>query len=193
MNIRRYVLPLAAASRRLKYLSTESLFTIPIHPLSKRNPPQPPAPSPSAAGTDFARISDVLLNPALRPGPELEEALTATEVNPTSELLLEIFKHFDSSAKPLFTLFKWAQKMPDCQFSMLVFNAMVNSLGKAREFDSAWCLILDQIEGNPSERPDFDTFVILIRRYSRTGNISFIILVHSYDFWYWDQQFCLHY
>lgn len=190
MNIRRYVLPLAAASRRRKYLSTESLFTIPIPPLAKRNPPQPPPPSlgnHSAAGTDFARISDVLLNPVLRPGPELEKALTTAEVNPTSELLLEVFKRFDSCPKPLFTLFKWARKKPDYQFSMAVFNAMVNSFGKAREFDSAWCLVLDQIEGNPSERPDFDTFVILIRRYSRAGNVSFmkvIILEHFYVFWY---------
>ncbi|KAL8521950.1 hypothetical protein ACS0TY_012196 [Phlomoides rotata] len=165
MNIRRYVLPLTTASRRLKYLSTQSLFTIPIPP----QPPAPPPRNPNATGTDFSRISDVLLNPALHPGSELEKALTRTEINPSSELLLEVFKHFDSSAKPLFTLFKWAQKKPDYKFSMEVFNAMVNSLGKAREFDSAWCLILDQIEGNPSERPDFDTFVILIRRYSRAG------------------------
>ncbi|KAL0312046.1 UNVERIFIED_CONTAM: Pentatricopeptide repeat-containing protein, mitochondrial [Sesamum radiatum] len=44
---------------------------------------------------------------------------------------------------------------------MAVFNAMVNSLGKAREFDSAWCLILDQIKGDPSRRPDSDTFLIM--------------------------------
>lgn len=56
---------------------------------------------------------------------------------------------------------------------MVVFNAMVDSLCKAREFDSAWCIILDQIKGDPSESPDFDTYVIMIRRYARAGNISF--------------------
>lgn len=52
---------------------------------------------------------------------------------------------------------------------MVVFNAMVDSLGRAREFDSAWCIILDQIKGDPSESPDFDTYVIMIRRYARAG------------------------
>ncbi|KAG6389548.1 hypothetical protein SASPL_151019 [Salvia splendens] len=52
---------------------------------------------------------------------------------------------------------------------MDVFNAMVDSLGKAREFDSAWCVILDQIKGDLNERPNFDTYVIMIRRYARAG------------------------
>lgn len=56
---------------------------------------------------------------------------------------------------------------------MDVFNAMVDSLGKAREFDSAWSIILDQITGDLSERPNFDTYVIMIRRYARAGNLSF--------------------
>lgn len=175
MSIRRHVFPLATAARPLRLISTQSIFSIPIPPRQKQNPPQPPTPpphNPNAADSDFTRISELLFNPAVHPGPELEEALTAAEISPNPNLLLEIFKHFDSTPKPLFTLFNWAQKRQDYQFSMAVFNAMVNSLGKAREFDSAWCLILDQIRGDPSERPNFDTFLIMIRRYARAGNIS---------------------
>lgn len=51
---------------------------------------------------------------------------------------------------------------------MAVFNAMINALGKAREFDRAWALIHDQMK-NASEMPNFDTFVIMIRRFARAG------------------------
>ncbi|XP_011081891.1 pentatricopeptide repeat-containing protein At5g11310, mitochondrial [Sesamum indicum] len=174
MNIRRSVFSLAAAgaARRLRLLSTQSSFSIPI-PLLNKNPPHPPSSFPqnpdSAALSDFTRISELLSNPSLQPGDGMEEALTAAQISPSPNLLLQIFSHFDSTPKPLFTLFNWAQKRPDFQFSMAVFNAMVNSLGKAREFDSAWCLILDQIKGDPSRRPDSDTFLIMIRRYARAG------------------------
>nr|AYM00810.1 pentatricopeptide repeat protein [Salvia miltiorrhiza] len=164
---------LATAAHHRRHLAAEPTFSIPIPPLVKRNPPHPPTPppalKPSADDPTSARISELLHNPALQPGPDLEKALSAAEINPTPALLLGIFKKFDSSPKPLFTLFNWARKRPDYGFSIDVFNAMVDSLGKAREFDSAWCVILDQIGGDPSERPNFDTFVIMIRRYARAG------------------------
>lgn len=167
---------LATAAHRRGRFADQSIFSIPIPPLLKRNPPHPQNPppiNPDADGPTSARISELLLNPALKPGPDLEEALTAAGINPTPTLLLGIFRKFDSSPKPLFTLFDWSRKRPDYGFSMEVFNAMVDSLGKAREFDSAWSIILDQIEGDPSKRPNFDTYVIMIRRYARAGNVSF--------------------
>ncbi|KAL8063468.1 hypothetical protein ABFX02_01G027700 [Erythranthe guttata] len=176
INIRRRVLPLVAAVRLLS-VSTQPNFTIPIPSLLKRTPPEQPPPPPqnpssaaaAAAASDFTRISEVLSNPAIQPGPDLERALTAAEVDPSSNLLLEVFNRFVSAPKPLFTLFNWARNRPDYQFSIAVFNAAVNALGKAREFDSAWCLILDQVNADPTRRPDSDTFLIMIRRYTRAG------------------------
>ncbi|KAL1532457.1 hypothetical protein AAHA92_32465 [Salvia divinorum] len=173
MNFRRYLATAAAAARHRRHLSAEPIYSIPIPPFLKRNPPHPPTqPPPLNPNTDdqtSACISEILQSPALQPGPDLEEALTAAKINPTPAHLLGIFKKFDSSPKPLFTLFNWARKRPGYRVSMDVFNAMVDSLGKAREFDSAWCVILDQIEGDPNERPNFDTYVIMIRRYARAG------------------------
>ncbi|KAL3650874.1 hypothetical protein CASFOL_007277 [Castilleja foliolosa] len=172
MNVRRCVLPLeTAAFHRTRFFSTQPAFSIPIPPLPKLISPQPPTPppqNPSSAHSEFTHISKILYDPALKPGPELEEALTALQINPIPNLLLDIFNHFDSTPKPLFTLFNWARNRPDYQFSIAVFNAMVNSLAKAREFDSAWSLILHQIKED-HKRPDIDTFRIMIRRYARAG------------------------
>lgn len=93
-------------------------------------------------------------------------------------LLLEFFTHFDSSPKPLFTLFLWAEKQPGYEFSVDVFNSMVNVLGKAREFDSLWSLILERI--NAGEKLNLDTFAILIRRYARTGMLLPTIRTYEY-------------
>lgn len=174
MSIRHSVRTLAFAGAARRLQPTQHTFSIPIPPLVKQNtrpPPGLPLQNPISA-LDFSRISELLSSPDLEPGPDLEEALTAARINPSPNLLVEIFKHFDSTPKPLLTLFNWAQKQPDFPFSITVFNAMVNSLGRAREFDSAWCLIIDRIEGDPNRRPDCDTFIIMIRRYARAGIVS---------------------
>ncbi|XP_051151549.1 pentatricopeptide repeat-containing protein At5g11310, mitochondrial isoform X2 [Andrographis paniculata] len=172
MNIRRSALALAPAVARRR-LPTQLDFSIPIPPIVKQNTPQSPVPPPRSqySALEIYRISELLRDPELRPGRDLEEALTAARINPSPNLLLEVFEHFDSTPQPLFTLFNWAQKHPDYPFSIAVFNAMVNSLGRAREFDSAWCLILDLIGGDPSKRPDSDTFIIMIRRYARADSL----------------------
>lgn len=52
---------------------------------------------------------------------------------------------------------------------MTVFNSMINLLGKAKEFDLAWSLIIDRIDTDRG--PDMDTFTILIRRFARAGTL----------------------
>ncbi|KAL2517625.1 Pentatricopeptide repeat-containing protein [Abeliophyllum distichum] len=172
----------------LKFLSTQSKLPIPILPLPNCTPPntnpqekhlpppQPPPPPlqnpnkiPNFNPTEFTILSKILTDKAIPSGPALEEALTEARINPAEALLLEIFKQFDFSPKLLFTLFLWAEKQPGYCFSFTVFNAIVNALGKAREFDSSWSLILDKINKNASEMPDLDTFAIMIRRYGRAG------------------------
>ncbi|GER46915.1 pentatricopeptide repeat-containing protein [Striga asiatica] len=184
MNVHRRVLPLATVvGHRLRPLSRQPAFSIPIPQLLKPNPPQPPTlptQNPSSASPEFTHISKILSNPSLRADSELEEALAASRINPSPNLLLEIFDHFNSTPKPLFTLFNWARNQPDYQFSIAVFNAMVNSLARAREFDSAWTLILGQINGDPNKRPDLDTFRIMIRRYTRAGLTSAAIRTFVY-------------
>ena len=87
-------------------------------------------------------------------------------------MLLQIFNHFDSSPKPLYIFYLWAEKQPGFKFSLAVFNALINLLGKAREFNRAWALIHDKINAS-EERPNFDSFVIMIRRFARAGSLAF--------------------
>lgn len=138
---------------------------IPIPPPISLLPQNPK--SPNFNSTEYTKLYDILSNQDVKPGPELENALNMAKIDPDEALLLEIFNHLDSSPKPLITLFHWAEKQPGYQFSVTLFNAMINALGKAREFDSAWSLILDNIEAG--KMPNIDTFAIMIRRYTRAG------------------------
>ncbi|KAF5743282.1 hypothetical protein HS088_TW09G01348 [Tripterygium wilfordii] len=174
-------------------VADESWVSVPGNPLIKwpqpsnglpwAPPPPPPAapltspeqslssnPSPSYQKHDFTTLCSLLKDPSLLAGPTLESALDSTGIEPASALLEAVFDYFDSSPKSLHTLFQWALKQPGFQSSPALFNLMINLLGKMREFDSAWSLVLDRIGTNEGlELVSCDTFVIMIRRYSRAG------------------------
>lgn len=142
---------------------------VPQSPSPNLNPS--PNPNPNYLENDFSTLCNLLRDPNIRAGPFLESALDQTGIEPELALLRAIFDHFDSSPRLLHTLFLWAEKKPGFQSSATLFNSMVNVLGKAREFDSAWCLVLERLGGD--EGPAMvsrDTFAILIRRYTRAGN-----------------------
>ncbi|WOG84029.1 hypothetical protein DCAR_0103209 [Daucus carota subsp. sativus] len=178
-----------------------SLSTLPLlHPIKNPNPisqsltqphkffshfsPKPLLNSPktqfdpSPTRTHLTTITDLLRDPNISPGKPLETALEQTGIKLTHSLFLEIFEHFDSSPKPLLTLFRWAERQNERKLPLSVFNSMVNVLGKARDFESIWTLILERNEGD--EKPDFDTFAILIRRYARAG--MFLPLTRAYEY-----------
>ena len=99
-------------------------------------------------------------------------------MDPDPSLVQAIFEHFDSSPKLLHDLFLWAERKPGFKSSATLFDSMVNILGKSREFEDAWSLVLNRIgdgkEG--STLVSVNTFAILIRRYARAGNFLDIFL-----------------
>ncbi|KAK3437012.1 hypothetical protein EUGRSUZ_C01810 [Eucalyptus grandis] len=140
-------------------------------------PPPPASPSPHRARAlefsqdAFDAISDLFANPGLAAGPALDSALDEAGIEPRNELMEAVFARFDSSPKLLFGLFRWAERKPEFRPSAGLFNAMINALGKARDFDSAWELINGRLQGDgeSSTLVSADTFAIMIRRCARAG------------------------
>ncbi|XVE63554.1 hypothetical protein DITRI_Ditri07aG0029600 [Diplodiscus trichospermus] len=130
-----------------------------------------PVPASIFSQNNFSIISNLLKDPSITSGSSLQSALDQTGVDPDPGLVQAIFERFDSSPKLLHDLFLWAEKKPGFNCSATLFDSMVNILGKAREFEDAWSLVLDHIgdgkEG--SALVSVNTFVILIRRYARAG------------------------
>ncbi|XP_050232476.1 pentatricopeptide repeat-containing protein At5g11310, mitochondrial [Mercurialis annua] len=136
-------------------------------------PPLPPPqvfpstasnPNCSYNNDDFSTLCNLLSDSNLKHGQTLETALDRTGIKPEPSLLQSVFDHFNTSPRLVHALFLWAGKNPEFQSSATLFNSVINALGKLKEFDSAWCLILARISLVSS-----DTFAILIRRYTRAG------------------------
>ncbi|KAL7187532.1 hypothetical protein ACSBR1_037586 [Camellia fascicularis] len=127
-----------------------------------------PKPDSNFDCNDFTTICDLLTNPSSLPGPTLEAALDRTGIELDPSLLQQIFDRFGSSPKLMLSLFLWSERQPGYRSSVDIFNAMIKVFARAREFESAWCLILNRLK-RPIEGPNMDTFAILIRRYARAG------------------------
>ncbi|KAF9681180.1 hypothetical protein SADUNF_Sadunf06G0198700 [Salix dunnii] len=151
-------------------------------PLSEQQNSSPTSNSnPNCHHNDFLTLCNILKDPEIQLGQSLQTALDRTGIEPEIGLIQAVFDHFDSSPKLLHNVFLWAEKKPGFQLSVALFNSMVNLLGKAREFSSAWCLMLDKIGGNEGgDLVSSDTFAILIRRYTRAGMSEAAIRTFEY-------------
>ncbi|CAI0414856.1 unnamed protein product [Linum tenue] len=131
---------------------------------------------------EFATLCCLLRDSNLSPGSSLQNALDQTGIEPQQPGLLEaVFEKFDSSPKLLYSVFQWAETRPGFRCSEVLFNSMVNALGKAKEFDSAWSLVLDRIDGDKDlQLVSSDTFAILIRRFARAGLPEAAIRTYEY-------------
>ncbi|GMI89177.1 suppressor of the ABAR overexpressor 1 [Hibiscus trionum] len=131
-----------------------------------------PIPTPAFSQNNVSIISNLLRDPTITSSSSLRSALEKSGVDPDPALLQAMFQHFDSSPRLLHGLFLWAEKKPGFESSATLFDSMVNILGKARNFEDAWSLVLDRIGDDGREGSNLvsvNTFVILIRRYARAG------------------------
>ncbi|KAG9142083.1 hypothetical protein Leryth_016303 [Lithospermum erythrorhizon] len=129
-------------------------------------PPPPPNYLPPLA-SPTTTLSNLLNHPTISPGPLLQTALNKTGIKPDKPLLLKLFDRFDSSPKTVLALFEWAEKQNGFECCVEVLNKVVNIVGKSRDFECVWGLVLDRI-GNKG-LVNLDTFGIVIRRYARAG------------------------
>ncbi|KAL6215180.1 hypothetical protein ACLB2K_014611 [Fragaria x ananassa] len=164
----------------LRSFSGQSWLSVPGNPLIKwpsLSPPPSPPPTlpppnpnpnfdPKFSENDFSTITKLLTCP----GASLRTALDRVGIDPSPSLVQAVFDHLDSSPKLLHTLFVWAEEQPGFRCSVKLFTSVINVLAKAREFESAWSMILDRIGGDKEPGlVSVDAFVIMIRRYARAG------------------------
>lgn len=97
-------------------------------------------------------------------------ALDETGIKPSIELVQTLFDRLSSSPMLLHFVFKWAEMKHGFTLTLSQFDYVVNPLCKSREFEIAWSLVFDRVRSNGgSGLVSADTFVVLIRRYTRAG------------------------
>ncbi|WVY90984.1 hypothetical protein V8G54_036498 [Vigna mungo] len=155
------------------------------NPPPNSNPNPNPAPDPTSPNLNaFSLISNLFTDPSVSPGPVLHAQLDRSAIEPDPASLLAVFHRFGSSPKLLHSLFLWAQTRPGFRPDPNLFDAVVNALAKAREFDVAWKLVLDHVGGDGEEENEslvsVKTFAIMIRRYARAGMSK--LAIRTYEF-----------
>ncbi|XP_021746384.1 pentatricopeptide repeat-containing protein At5g11310, mitochondrial-like [Chenopodium quinoa] len=158
----------------------QAKFVIPrfqlLHSLSS-----PINPNPNFSESDSNTLCTILKNPNFLSISDFVNALQEAKIEPSSSLLLAIFKKFDSSLNRIFSAFKWLDSPPGYHISAPIFNSMVNILAKSGEFMWVLMIMMDKLKrGDGSELVSAENLGVLIRHYARLGKV--LDAIHVFKF-----------
>ncbi|KAL1817379.1 hypothetical protein ACET3Z_019953 [Daucus carota] len=110
---------------------------------------------------DADLISQILLQHH-NPFHSMESSLQLHGISLSPTLLHQTLLRLHSFSKVAFAFFSWAKTQPFCVPDAVAYNIVIDILGKVKQFDVAWQLVveMDQV----GRRPGRNTFRVLIRR-----------------------------
>ncbi|KAG8389558.1 hypothetical protein BUALT_Bualt02G0241700 [Buddleja alternifolia] len=113
----------------------------------------------------------------------MEAVLNECGVNLSHELILGVLDRFKHARKPAFRFFCWAGDRPGFAHDSRTYNAMMNVLGKTRQFETMVSVLEDMGEKNLLT---IDTFTICIKAFAaakeRKKAVGVIDLMKKYKF-----------
>lgn len=130
-------------------------------------------PSMSTADRDVDKISNILKN---RRGssPELvAQALGGWSVDLSETMVEKLLKRYSNDWVSAFGFFRWAQSQMGYSHSADSYNAVIDSLGKGRQFHLVWNLV-DEMHG-AGRLVSFLTFTNVFKRLARAGQSAGIV------------------
>ncbi|KAK7380818.1 hypothetical protein VNO78_33337 [Psophocarpus tetragonolobus] len=96
----------------------------------------------------------------------LDASLAAVPANPSPELVLEVLTKLTNAGALALSFFRWVHNQRHFQHTTQTFHALIEALGKIRQFTIIWTLVHDM---NQRKLLAFDTFALVARRYARAG------------------------
>jgi pentatricopeptide repeat protein len=95
------------------------------------------------------------------------EALKQCGITVSTDLVLRVLSRYKSDMNIAMYFFMWASQQPSYSHGTETYNAMLNILGRMKQFKTMWQLVEEMHNGGngPSLVTD-ETFTILIRRYA---------------------------
>uniref|UniRef100_A0A0D3GZJ5 Pentacotripeptide-repeat region of PRORP domain-containing protein n=1 Tax=Oryza barthii TaxID=65489 RepID=A0A0D3GZJ5_9ORYZ len=153
----------AAASRRLLCTTMEGALSSTTHLLAL------PAVEPSPAADELARLLLAHHNP-FHPAESPLQLLSGGGVSLTGDLLVQLLLRLRGASKLALSLLHAARLHPSSSSppppAADAYDAVVDALGRARQFDAAWRLVVEAAaDGAATPR----TFAVLARRYVAAG------------------------
>ncbi|KAI4338081.1 hypothetical protein L6164_016433 [Bauhinia variegata] len=118
------------------------------------------------SSNDAELVSKILLQHH-NPFHAMESSLQLHGISLTSDLLHQTLLRLKHSSKIALALFSYSKHLPNPPLTPASYNLIIDIMGKVRQFDVAWQLIIEMEQRNLN--PTSSTFLILIRRLISAG------------------------
>lgn len=167
-RLRRYF-PLSSGSTQfLPFRALASLLPSPV--------PRNATPRTAAARFENPRTDDVekvvtffSKNPQSRLGPSIPASLDRLSITVTPELTLEVLKRLGNAGSLAVSFFRWSEKQPEFRHSTEMYHALIDSLGKIKQFRLIWQFVDEMKRKGLLTK---ETFVLISRRYARARKVK---------------------
>ncbi|XP_068649634.1 pentatricopeptide repeat-containing protein At2g13420, mitochondrial-like [Aristolochia californica] len=115
---------------------------------------------------DAEIISKILIQHH-NPFHAMESSLQLNGITLSHDLVFQTLLRLRNVSKIALGFFDWAKSLPSYDHDVDIFELMIDILGRVRQFDVAWQLIIDMDQRGV--KPSAKSFCILIRRYIAAG------------------------
>ncbi|KAF7827699.1 pentatricopeptide repeat-containing protein [Senna tora] len=103
------------------------------------------------------------------PNSSVEASLSHVLVEVPPELVVEVLKKLSNAGVLALSFFRWAEKQKGFKYSTESYNALIEALGKIRQFKMVWNLVDDMKHKKLLAK---DTFALVARRYARARKVK---------------------
>ncbi|RWV90891.1 hypothetical protein GW17_00046864 [Ensete ventricosum] len=156
-------LPIPSSPPRFLSGSLDPDLGLPDEVVAAAAKPTPPPIEPSAEADALAR----LLLQHHNPFHAMESPLQLAGVGLSDSLVLQTLLRLRHASKVALGFFVWARDHAHHQHASDAYGLMVDILGRVRQFDVAWQMIIEMDQRGVGPTPT--TFAVLVRRYVAAG------------------------
>lgn len=115
---------------------------------------------------DAAKICTLLSS---RPDSEVDKLLGCASIEVSPSLVVEVLKRLSNAGVIAMSFFTWAEKQKGFKYDTESYNALIEALGKIKQFKLIWNLVNDMKSRKLLNK---DTFALISRRYARARRVE---------------------
>lgn len=99
----------------------------------------------------------------------IEAVLDGAKVEVSPELVVEVLKKLSNAGTLALSFFQWAEKKQGFKYSNESYNALIEALGKIKQFKVVWSFVSDMKRKGLLSK---ETFALISRRYARVRKVK---------------------
>jgi len=103
------------------------------------------------------------------PNSRVEALLNKASMEVSPSLVFEALKKLSNAGALALSFFRWAEKQKGFQYSTESYHALIESLGKIKQFNVIWNLVTDMKQKGLLNK---ETFALISRRYARARKVK---------------------